>query len=348
MIPTRRSPSRAAPSVRHITKSSAYLTNWPRWRQWSSQSLSSSFSTTFANNGEIGDPWDTPWSLGTTVPPSKTPTRSHPLSSCTHPSIVDALLHQFHELRLGNSVEERLDVGVYHPARPSVHRLPYLLTRLVRTPLRPKPVRALPKIHLEDRLQHQLRCCLHDPIPNRRYPQRSLSPVCLRDHHPPHRLRAISSLSQLGRQLRQKLRYPLLLYGAGGLPIYSRRPRVRLHLLPCPRQDVLAVHLVVERVEPPRRTRLRGPIQCPLKVSHLIWGVVSLRIHQCFPPSSTPTKCGPFPPRALPRFSSTMGRSDSRSALPHFVGNSAYRVRRSQSTTRVGSPSRSSRVPIVL
>ena len=34
-----------------------------------------------------------------------------------------------------------------------------------------------------------------------------------------------------------------------------------------------------------------------------------------------------------------MTSSDSRSALPHFVGLSAYRVRRSQSTVSVGLPS---------
>jgi len=34
-----------------------------------------------------------------------------------------------------------------------------------------------------------------------------------------------------------------------------------------------------------------------------------------------------------------MTSSDSRSALPHFVGLSAYRVRRSQSTSSVGFPS---------
>jgi len=34
-----------------------------------------------------------------------------------------------------------------------------------------------------------------------------------------------------------------------------------------------------------------------------------------------------------------MASSDSRSALPHFVGYSAYRVRRSQSTISVGLPS---------
>jgi hypothetical protein len=45
-----------------MTKSSAYLTNWPRWRQRSSQNRSSSWSTTFASNGEITPPtiWQTP------------------------------------------------------------------------------------------------------------------------------------------------------------------------------------------------------------------------------------------------------------------------------------------------
>ena len=45
-----------------MTKSSAYLTNWPSWRQWSSQSRSSSWSITFASNGEISPPtiWQNP------------------------------------------------------------------------------------------------------------------------------------------------------------------------------------------------------------------------------------------------------------------------------------------------
>ena len=57
-------------------------------------------------------------------------------------------------------------------------------------PLRPEPVRAVPKVGLEDRLQHHLRGSLDHPISYRRDPQRSLLPVCLRDQHPPHRVAA--------------------------------------------------------------------------------------------------------------------------------------------------------------
>ncbi len=81
-------------------------------------------------------------------------------------------------------------------------------------------------------------------------------------------------------------------------------------------------HLVVERMEPPRGTRLRGPIQCPLELTRLVAGVLSQSgIHRRFPPLGTQTECGSFPPPwfCCHGLTSTMSRSDSRSALPHFT-----------------------------
>src|SRR5258708_7758593 len=75
-------------------------------------------------------------------------------------------------------------------------------------------------------------------------------------------------------------------------------------------------------MEPPRRTRLRGPIQGSLKLSRFVWGGPSpLGTHQRLPPTNPQTKYGAFP---LPWFCchglvSTVRRSDSRSALTHFA-----------------------------
>src|SRR5215210_4149607 len=126
-------------------------------------------------------------------------------------------------------------------------------------------------------------------------------------------MRTVVSLAQVRRQFGQEAFDPLLLNLLDGLLVYAGGPSVRLHLLPRSRQDVLAVHLVVERMEPPRRTRLRGSIQGSLKLLRFVWGGPSpLGTHQRLPPANPRTKYGPFP---LPWFcchglTSTMGRSD--------------------------------------
>ena len=70
------------------------------------------------------------------------------------------------------------------------------LERLGRAALRTKSVRAVLEVRFEDRLHNDLRRHLHHPIPHRRYPQRPLPSILLRDVVPPHRLRPILSLSQ--------------------------------------------------------------------------------------------------------------------------------------------------------
>src|SRR5450830_396659 len=168
------------------------------------------------------------------------------------------------------------------------------------TPLRSEPVLAVPEIRLEDRLQHHLRGGLDYPIPHRRDPQRSLPSVCLRNVHSAHWLWPVSSLPQFFRQLPKEPLDPFLLNRLNGRAIHARCPTVGLHFPPRPRQEVLSVHLVVQRMEPPRRTRLRGSIQCPLELSCSVHGVVSLiGIHQPLPPLDTQTKCGPFPTPSL-------------------------------------------------
>src|SRR5207244_11785219 len=139
---------------------------------------------------------------------------------------------------------------------------------------------------------------------------------------PPHPLRAVAVLSQIARQFRQKPLDPVLLNLLDRPLIYAGCPSVGFDLLPRRQQDVLAVHLVVQLMEPPRRTRLRGPIQRPLQLSRFLSGGCSLvGTHQRFPPPDAQTKYGAFPPPwfCCHGISSTMRRSDSRSALTHFT-----------------------------
>jgi hypothetical protein len=76
-----------------------------------------------------------------------------------------------------------------------------------------------------------------------------LASVWLGYAHPSHRLRSVVSLAQFGRQLGQESLDPLLPNLLDGLPIHAGRASVSFDLSPRPGQDVLAVPLVVQRME---------------------------------------------------------------------------------------------------
>src|SRR5438094_8483847 len=114
-----------------------------------------------------------------------------------------------------------------------------------------------------------------------------------------HCSRSVAPLAQLGRQFGQEDLDSLLLNLLDGLPIHAGGPSVGFDLAPRLGQDVLAVHLVVQRMEPPHRTRLRGSIQGSLEFLRLVWGG--------FSPSGTPqpllpaTPADQWPPHPLKR-----------------------------------------------
>src|SRR5439155_27033206 len=109
--------------------------------------------------------------------------------------------------------------------------------------------------------------------------------------HPSHCLRPVAFLAQFGFQLGDQSLDSLLLNLLDGLPIHAGGPSVGFDLTPRLGQDVLAVHLVVQRMEPPRRTRLRGPVQGSLKFSRFVWGGSSPSgTHRRLPPANPQTK----------------------------------------------------------
>jgi hypothetical protein len=74
---------------------------------------------------------------------------------------------------------------------------PQTIARVTRRASRAEPERAVAKVGLKDRLEHDLRRRLRDPIPNRWDAKLALTTRCLRDRDPPDRQRPVGALSQL-------------------------------------------------------------------------------------------------------------------------------------------------------
>ena len=129
-------------------------------------------------------------------------------------------------------------------------------------------MRARQEVRLEDRLEHDLRRCLHDPIAHRRDAQRPLLAAFLLDVPPPHRLRSVPLRSQLGLDLCQQSSRAVALDVGEGLGIDPRRAAVRSHSLPRRPQDVIPVDAVVQSVEASTRGPLRRGPQPALEVAH--------------------------------------------------------------------------------
>ena len=131
----------------------------------------------------------------------------------------------------------------------------------VRRASRAEPERARQEVRFEDRLKHDLHRGLHDPVPNRRNRQRPplLGPR-LRYEYLPGRQRAIGPRLQLRFQLVEQPGHPVPQPRPGGL-VDARRAVVAAHLTPRPLQDVPAVDLVIQRVEPSSGIGLGRPVK---------------------------------------------------------------------------------------
>ena len=135
----------------------------------------------------------------------------------------------------------------------------------------PEPERARQEVRLEDRLNHDLHGSLHDPVADRRDRERTklLAPG-LRDEHPARGKRTPAPVPSgprpahraAGRRRTARHRR----WSAGRC-----RPRHGWRApLPRPLQDVPAVDLVVERVEPSSGIGLGRPVKRSLQFSDFV------------------------------------------------------------------------------
>jgi hypothetical protein len=200
-----------------------------------------------------------------------------------------------------HAIKETLNVGVNHPATAfALDACPYPFTRLHRVPAWTEPKRDVEKVRLEQRLDHDSHRRLHHAVPKRRHSQWTLTALTLGNHHPPHGLSLIPVLAELLRNLREP---GVDAVGFDGLDSETVAPGcavVLLYLGPCTLKDVLAVNLVIQRVEPPCSLPLGRTIQRPLESASRITRVLSPSRHsRTPPPSSASVKQGPFPPAEL-------------------------------------------------
>src|SRR5450759_2656333 len=137
-------------------------------------------------------------------------------------------------------------------------------------PARTKPVRAVQEVRLEDRLEHQRRLRLHDPVLDRRDTQRSQPAVRLGDEHTLDRLWPVAMGAQflvqlLEEQVRARAIDDVLtrhaIHTGGAVVLEHQPPRGRQHVGP--------IDPVVQRVKPELRLLLGLLTQLPSQFGDL-------------------------------------------------------------------------------
>ena len=173
-----------------------------------------------------------------------------------HPPVRDPSCYEPQQLRLIDAAEVVADVGIEHVVAASGTHHPQRLQCLCGTSLRPKPVRRGAEVRLEDRLQHQRRRHLHNPISHRRDAKWPPAAIGLRDVTPQNRLRTIPACAQHRAELVQHPPDPVLLDLGQGLTIHPGRAAVASDAPPRLLEDVTPPDPVHQGVETPLRGSL--------------------------------------------------------------------------------------------
>src|SRR4029077_12500278 len=120
-----------------------------------------------------------------------------------HPSVRDPLCDHPEQTLVIDLREVIADVAVDYKHRPARERRTDLLLGLHSRPARPEPERARKEFRLENRLQHEPRRLLADPVTNDRDAKRPPPPRRFGDPPPPHRRRPVAPLTKITRELRE-------------------------------------------------------------------------------------------------------------------------------------------------
>ena len=140
--------------------------------------------------------------------------------------------------------------------------------------------------------------------------QRTPFAITFRDEHTAHRVRSIRSLSQFGRQFVEPSVSPVRLDVLEGLAVHPRGAVVGATAQVGEFQDVPAIHLVVQPVEPIPRRSLRFGMQRRPEFLNLRWRCEAhANLPALVPLGTLVLNSGPFPPPELPGFGGTTGLS---------------------------------------
>ena len=176
--------------------------------------------------------------------------------------VADAFLDRVHQLLMWDRLKTVGDVRLDHPPSAPPGLVNEHLQGVVRCPPRPKPERAVEHVGFEDRLEHDLHRCLHNPVADRRDRQWTLlASARLRDEHPTCRADSPRPAPQVRGQFIQQPGHPVLLDVGDGLSVDACCAAVAAHVDPRPLKDVSAIDLVRERVEPSPGNGLGRPVK---------------------------------------------------------------------------------------
>jgi hypothetical protein len=149
-------------------------------------------------------------------------------------SIRDPLPHQRQKQTVIEVIEEPLDVSIDDPPPTPPESRPNPLSGLKGRALRSKAEGASGEVRLEDRLDHELHSCLHDPIANGRNTEVAFSAVMLRNRDASNRLGPILPSSELPLESSEVGLDSLFLDRFDGDSIYTGRPAIAGDLSPRP------------------------------------------------------------------------------------------------------------------
>ena len=158
-----------------------------------------------------------------------------------------------------------------HPPPPPLVLIEDQLQGIVRRSVRTESERARQKPRLEDRLNDDLHCGLHDPVAHRGDRQRPpLAAAGLRDEDPAGRKRTVAAVPKPTPKIIEQHAHPGLLDVGDGGPVDAGGTAVAAHLPPRPLQDVSARDLVKERVEASVGVGLGRPVERSLQITDVI------------------------------------------------------------------------------
>src|SRR5262249_11697813 len=165
-----------------------------------------------------------------------------------HPPIAHLFLNALHKPHVRNGVEVASKIGIHHKgvafSKQPLHFPKCIFTAKPRT----KTVTGPEKLLLKDGLQYKLKRRLHNAVFDHRYPQRTKLPASFGNLHAPHGLWSVGSpLKRCAKLLKIHLRPGRKSLHA--LTVYSCRPSVRLHFMPCRLKRLGSVHFV-DQAEP--------------------------------------------------------------------------------------------------
>ncbi len=138
-----------------------------------------------------------------------------------------------------------------------------------------------------------------------------------RNHHASDRLRCVASGPSLLSQFAEPALHPVDLDARTRFPVHTWRSAIRPAERECVCEDVVTPHLVIQKMEPPRRLLLGLHVQRSLERPDSFGSCQAHANPPLLSSSKRTSNQGPFPPPKLPGFISTMSPSDScRARLP--------------------------------